>query len=297
MNLKSLFVNLGKLLLCGLIFAVGITVGGIFVILLGLEQPPMPTGMDGQAAMQFMLLESPLLALLLALLARHLSGGFWLRTLMLASLTWVCNSLNNQIEAAAFAGMKTGFLFTILTFLFPAMFVSLAVAWLFPSVHARESFSASAKSFFGKYTAKGWAWRLALGALSFMPIYYFFGLLVIPFTRSYYEQNLFGLEIPPLETLIPILFLRSLLFFGTSLPILVAWQGSKRNLAWRLGLALFYLVGFQAMLMANWMPWALRFPHMLEILADEFVYAGVLAWLFGNPVKAGSTLAFEAANP
>jgi len=27
------------------------------------------------------------------------------------------------------------------------------------------------------------------------------------------------------------------------------------------------------------MPWALRFPHMIEILFDEFVYAGALVWL------------------
>lgn len=282
MNLKSLLVNLGKLLLCSVIFAISFIVGGVVVTMLGLEQPPMPAGMDSQSAMQLMLLESPLLALLLALLARHLAGGFWSRVLILTSLTWVCNSLNNQIEAAAFAGMKTGFLFTILTFLFPAVFISLAVAWLFPSVHPKESFAASVRAFFRRYTTRELAWRLALGAISFMPIYYFFGLLVVPFTRSYYEQNLFGLEIPSLGTLIPILFLRSLLFFTSALPILVAWQDSRWNLVWRLGLALFYLVGFQSLMIANWLPWDLRFPHMLEILADELIYAGVLVWLLGT---------------
>jgi hypothetical protein len=287
MNLKAIFVNLGKLLLCGLIFGIGIIVGGMVVGMLGLEQPPIPAGMDSQSAILFLLLESPLLGLLLALLARHLSGGFWSRALMLASLTWICNSLNNQIEAAAFAGMKTGFLFTILTFLFPAVFISMAVAWLFPSVHPKESFATAAKAFFGRYTTKGWMWRLALGAVSFMPIYYFFGLLVIPFTRSYYEQNMFGLEIPTLDNLLTILFIRSLLFFIAVLPILIAWQGSKWNLFWRLGLALFYLVGFQALIMANWMPWSLRLPHMLEIMADEFVYAGVLVWLLGSPREVG----------
>ena len=281
MNIKSLFVNLGKLLLCGVIFALGIVVGGMVVSMLGLQQPPIPAGMDSQSAMLLMLLESPLLALLLALLARHLSGGFWARALMLASLVWICNSLNTQIEAAAFAGMKTGFLFTVLTFLFPALFISMAVAWLFPSIHPKESFTASAKSFFGRYTPKGWVWRLALGAVSFMPIYYFFGLLVIPFTRVYYQQNMYGLEIPSLNNLLVILFIRSLLFFIAVLPILVAWQGSRMKLFWRLGIALFYLVGFQTLILANWMPWSLRLPHMIEILFDEFVYAGVLVLLLG----------------
>jgi hypothetical protein len=219
-----------------------------------------------------------LLALVLALLARYLSGGFWARTWMLFLLSWIANSLNNQIEAAAFAGMDTGFWYTVITFLFPILATSMGVAWLFPPAD-RRSFPDAVRSFFAQYTAGGWLWRLALAAISFMPVYYLFGLLVIPFTRSYYEQNLYGLEIPSLDRLLTILFVRSLLFFAATLPIVIAWQNSRWSLAWRLGLALFYLVGFQSLLIANWMPWSLRLPHMIEILFDEFVYAGVLVLL------------------
>ena len=60
-----------------------------------------------------------------------------------------------------------------------------------------------------------------------MPIYYFFGLLVIPFTIEYYRQGLFGLQIPSLDQLLLILFVRSVLFFLACLPILVAWQNSR----------------------------------------------------------------------
>lgn len=93
---------------------------------------------------------------------------------------------------------------------------------------------------------------------------------------------MFGLEIPSLDKFLTILFIRSVLFLVACLPVLIAWQSSKLNLLWRLGLALFYLVGFQSLLMATWMPWALRLPHMIEILFDEFVYAGALAWLLGS---------------
>src|SRR5512143_1417483 len=123
MNAKSLFANIGKLLLCGVIFSVGTFAGGMLVTVLGLQQPAMPEGMDAQSAMLSLLLESPLLALVLALLARHLAGGFWTRALILFFLAWVANSVNNQIEAAAFAGMAEGFLFTIITFLVPALFI------------------------------------------------------------------------------------------------------------------------------------------------------------------------------
>lgn len=282
MNIRSLFLNIGKLLLCGVIFAIGTVVGGTVVTALGLQPPPMPKGMDSQSAMISLLLESPLLALVLALLARHLAGGFWARALTLLSLAWISNSLNNQIEAAAFAGMGSGFLFTILTFLFPLFFISLAVAWLFPSMQPPEGWKDAAKSFFDRFPTAGWVWRLAPGAILFMPVYYFFGLLVIPFTSQYYTQNMYGLQVPPLDQLLIILFIRSILFLIACMPILIGWQGSKLSLAWRLGLALFYLVGFQPLLIANWMPWALRLPHMIEILFDEFVYAGALAWLLGK---------------
>lgn len=278
MNIKSLLVNIGKLLLCGVIFAIGTVLGGLLVTLLGLQAPTMPEGMDQQSAMLFMLLESPLLALVLALLARHLAGGFWSRALILFFITWICNSVNTQIEAAAFAGMAEGFWFTVLTFLVPALFTSLAVAWLFPPM-TKSGFADAFKSFFNRHSFGGWIWRFVIGLVIFMPIYYFFGLLVIPITRSYYELGMFGLELPSIETVLTVLLIRSVLFFIACLPVIIAWQGSRSSLFWRLGLALFYLVGFQSLLIATWMPWGLRLPHMIEILFDEFVYAGALVWL------------------
>lgn len=280
MSVKSLAIDIGKLLLCGVIFAIGTLLGGTIVMMLGLQAPATPEGMDTQSAMLLMLVESPLLALVLALLAGHLAGGFWMRALMLFLLTWIANSVNTQIEAAAFAGMADGFWFTVITFLFPALLVGMAVAWLFPPVQ-KVPFLEAARSFFSRHSAGGWVWRLALGAVIFMPIYYIFGLLVIPITRSFYEQGSYGLEIPSLDRLLAVLFLRSVLFFLACLPILIAWQGSRLSLFWRLGLALFYLVGLQSLLIANWMPWSLRLPHMIEILFDEIVYAGMLTWLLG----------------
>jgi hypothetical protein len=276
MNTKHFLLNVGKLLLCVVAYILGITLGGMLASALQLQQPAMPEGMDASSAGLYMILESPLLALVLIGLSRSIAGNFWVRSLMLGSLTWVSNSLNNQIEASYFGSMSTGFWFTIVTFLVPSFLVAAAVAWLFPPASKQDTFVSAARSFFSRHDASGWAWRLVFGAVLFMPIYYFFGLLVIPFTKQYYEQGLYGLQIPPLDQLLVILFIRSVFFFLACLPMIIAWQGSKLSLVLSLGLALFYLVGFQALLIANWMPWSLRLPHLLEILADEFVYAWAL---------------------
>ena len=276
MNIKHLLANLAKLLLCVVAYILGITLGGMLASALQLQPPAMPEGMDASSAGLYMILESPLLALVLIGLSRSITGSFLARALMLGSLTWVSNSLNNQIEASYFGSMSTGFWFTIVTFLVPSFLVAAAVVWLFPPTSKDNTFVSAAQSFFSRHATSGWIWRLGLGAVLFMPIYYFFGLLVIPFTKQYYEQGLYGLQIPPLDQLLVILFVRSVFFFLACLPIIIAWQGSRRGLVLYLGLALFYLVGFQALLIANWMPWSLRLPHLLEILADEFVYAWAL---------------------
>lgn len=290
MKIRLLFANLGKLLLCVVAFGVGILLGGMLTAALKLSPPPMPEGMDASSAGLYIILESPLWALVLIGLSRSMAGDFWARTLMLASLTWVSNSLNNQIEASYFGSMASGFWFTILTFLIPSLLVAAAVAGLFPPDSKEKTLASTAKSFFSRYSTSGWIWRIGVGAILFMPIYYFFGLLVVPFTIEYYRQGLYGLQIPSLNQLLVILFIRSVFFFLACFPILIAWQSSRRTLILYLGLALFYFVGFQALLIANWMPWSLRLPHMLEILADEFVYTGGLVVFLGIEKQKLSTV-------
>lgn len=280
MTMRALLRGMGKLLLCGAIFSVGTVIGGQFVAAVGLPPPPMPAGMDPESAMMAMVLQSPLLALVLAPLARHLAAGFWGRSLMLFALAWISNSVNTQIEASAFYGIQAGFSYAILTFLFPILLTSMAVAWLFPP--SRAAAITIKEQVWRRYDAKGWLWRLTLGAVLFMPIYFLFGSLVIPFTFDYYAQNLYGLQIPSRDTLFGVLLIRSVLFLLACLPVILAWLGTKVQLALGLGLALFYLVGFQALVIANWLPWAVRLPHMIEILFDEFVYASALTWLFGR---------------
>ena len=107
---------------------------------LGLQPPAMPEGIDASSAGSYMILESPLLALVLIGLSRSIAGSFWVRSLMLGSLTWVSNSLNNQIEAAYFGMMASGFWFTIVTFLVPSFLVAAAVAWLFPPTSKEPTF-------------------------------------------------------------------------------------------------------------------------------------------------------------
>lgn len=280
MKPQTLAVDLGKLIVCGLVFYLGTILGGMIAVFLQLPRPALPQGADMTEIQIYMLLTTPLLALAPAVLARGLAGNFLTRTLVLSFLMWIAYTVNTQLEATIVSTYAAGFWFAIVSSLFSVGLCSAAVAFLFPPAKPGVSAREAVKDFLARASAFGWVWRFALGAVVFMPIYFVFGLMVLPFTGEYYRQQMFGLVAPTLETLLPILFVRSVLFLFACLPVIVLWQESPRALFWRIGLALFFLVGFVIMLYATWLPVYVRVPHMLEILADEFVYAAALVWIF-----------------
>lgn len=208
----------------------------------------------------------------------------WLaRTGVLALLAWIAYTLNNVIEAAFFSNYANVPAFTLINFTPGVLLCAGVTAWLFPVRHRTDAFIRTWQTHFQQRSAGAWIGRLLVAAVSFMPIYYGFGLLVVPFVGHYYEQGAFGLAVPPLATLLTILLIRSVLFLVACLPVIVTWRGTKRNLWVSLGFALFVLVGLLYMLAGNWLPPAMRLIHSLEILADSMVHAGVLVWLLGRP--------------
>jgi hypothetical protein len=118
-----------------------------------------------------------------------------------------------------------------------------------------------------------------LAAVAFVPVYLFFGTLVARITYGYYAEEVGGLTAPGWDQILPVLFVRSLLFLAASLPVLVAWSRSRRGLILSLGFAMFVLVGAMGLIGGYWLPLDVRVYHGLEILADSFVYACVLVLL------------------
>jgi len=288
MKTKSFFITMGKLLLCSLVFILGAIAGGIIVTFLGLQSPPMPEGVDGNLAFLILLLESPLLALTLILIARGLGGGLLPRATALSFFTWVVYTLNTAIESLVFTSTTVeGALFTTLSFLLPSIFCGTAAAWLFPAGEKGISLVAMVKAFFGNRTPSQWVWRIAVAGIVFVPIYIAFGSLVAPFTTQYFQENMYGLQLPSQQEILLVLLIRSILFLLACLPIILLWRKSKWSLFLNLGFALFVLVGFLYMLGAYYMPLAVRIPHTLEILADSFAHAGLLVVLLSKGNSQG----------
>ena len=279
---KTSLIFLGRLIVSALAFVVGMMIGGMLAALTGLPTPTPPPEMDANTTMQIMFASSPLLVLALYFVGRELAGGWFVRTLLLALLAWIAYTLNTVIEGIVFSSYVTEPWFNLLTFTPPVLLCAGVTAWLFPSANRAASFLHTWRTHFQQRTARAWTWRLLLAAVSFMPIYYCFGLLVEPFVGDYYQQGNFGLTLPSLSTLLAVLLVRSVLFFVACLPVIVAWRGSKLALWLSLGFALFVMVGLLYMLAGTWLPGWMRVIHSLEILADSFVHAGALVWLLAK---------------
>ncbi len=279
MTLKQLLINVAKLLLCSFAFFAGTIIGGMIARLLGLNPPTPPAGLDSNTLILYSLLATPLIALALLTVAQGLGGNFLTRAAMLSFFTWICYTVNTQLEASIFSTYAAGFWFAITDYFVASLFCGSLIAYLFSPKNRGIGFIAAGRAFFGSRTTFAWIWHLIVAAVAFMPIYFIFGLMVVPFTSEYYRQNMFGLSMPTINQILPILFVRSILFLLACLPIFILWQKSNLALFWRLGTALYILVGLIYMFISTWLPPYIRFPHALEILADEFVYAGVLVIL------------------
>lgn len=287
MRIRMAGIFVGKIVVATLAFILGMIGGGILAGAVatntGWPTPTLPPGMDANATMLTLLATSPLLVLTLYLLGRQLAGGWLIRTSLLALLAWVAYTLNNVIEAIFFSSYVTAPWYSLVSFTPAVLLCAAATAWLWPSQPQGEAFLPHWRAHFQQRPAHAWRWRLAVAAVSFMPIYYGFGLLVVPFVGDFYQQGDFGLAVPSLPTLLVVLLVRSLLFFAACLPVIVAWRGSKLRLWLNLGFALFVMVGLLYMLAGNWLPVPMRVIHSLEILADSVVHAGVLVWLLAPP--------------
>jgi hypothetical protein len=261
----------------------GTVLGSMLAGAMGMQAPPMPAGTDPQTLLLAQLVASPLLALALAFLSRGMEGGWVARWLILSFLAWIAYSVNTLLETAIFTTLATASSFTAIIQLVGSFACGAAVAALFRPSDKGQGLVSNARTFFSRRPTSAWAWRIPLAAVSFLPIYLFFGTLVARVTYGYYAGEVAGLTAPGWGEILPVLFVRSLLFLAASLPVLVAWGKSPRRLILSLGFAMFVLVGAMGLIGGYWLPLDVRAYHGLEILADSMIYAWVIVALLWTP--------------
>jgi hypothetical protein len=276
---RTVLDYLWKTPLCVLTYLVGIAAGGAVATSLGLSLPAIPAAAGGETSqLSGLLVGCTLLVLSLGPLAKGVRGGLVARWLILAAFAYVCLGVNTAIEAGIFTkfgGMSGMAVITAV----PCALSALVVSLLFPPQGPAVSFRASLRRFAGRVDGRRWLGRVFAAVLAFPLIYFVFGMPVGLLVGDYYRQEAFGLVLPSLSVVIGTQLLRSVLYLLASLPIVVAWSGSRREFIFVFGIALFVFTGLFGMVQASWLPVQIRLIHTVELFADAMAYAGALAVL------------------
>jgi hypothetical protein len=259
------------------VLIVGEMVGAALVSALGLELPTAPVAVDEGTQALLLFPAAFTIAVGLAVMAVGLAGRWWERGAILAAFIYGVYGIGNAIESSVFTTLGGEVALGVIH-LPPSVLGALAVALLF-AAPSNEGFRERALAFFSLWKPGKLAVRIGLAVLAFPFFYFLFGMIASPILTPQYAQLDF-LVIPPLPTMLKVVFTRSVLLLLLSLPVIVGWRESRGRLILALGLGHFVAVGLAGLIQAPFFPAVLRWTHGIEILADSICYAAALAWLF-----------------
>jgi len=272
--LKWMALDVLKGIAAGIIALVGLVAGGMLTGLVGLPAVVVPSYIDMNLVLPLTLVSYVIMAILLGECFRRLFAAYWPRALAVFLCHYILYYLLNLLDGllySPFPNMTTG----LFTDLFPALFAALLVALLWQPQAGKVPALSLGDLLHRVSKVDGIAWRLALAWLCYPPLYYLMGLVVAPFTKSYYADpsHALGLALPSVPAIWAMQVLRGALFLLAVLPLLLSWRGSRRGLWLWMGTLIFAQIAIQVILQATWLPAAVRIPHSLELLADSFVQA------------------------
>jgi hypothetical protein len=279
---------LWKLPVCVAALFAGQMLGLALVSVLGLELPvPTSAADEGPNALLFVL-AAIAITVALASMATGLAGRWWLRGAILAAFLFGVYGVGNTIESSVFTTL--GGEGALLALHLPAaILIGIGVALLFPAP-SDGRFRERATAFFARWSPAGLAARLALAVLAFPVFYFVFGMAVAPIVTPYYGRLDF-LVIPPVTTMLTVVFIRSVLLLLVSLPVIIAWRATRGRLMLALSLGHFVALGLAGLLQATFFPPVLRWTHGVEILGGAVCYAVTLAILLVRPGTRATTAA------
>jgi hypothetical protein len=144
------------------------------------------------------------------------------------------------------------------------------------------------KSYFSSRSLMSWVWRFFLVWLLFYILTMIIGIVALPFTEPFLDDamNTLGMVVPGMGTLFLITQFRSLIYILVTLPFIIFWKSSKKELF--LYLALINVIQYPLLGdgLAYWWPVTYR-------LADGIVLVlqvTILSWLYVTVLWKGKKI-------
>lgn len=270
--------HLWRIVVCGFVFAAGLVASRLISQTMGVSPPRMPTQAPEAVAGYYLLVGSVVLAAGITRLSQGVRGTRWVRWLVLATFLFIGFGVSSTIETSIFSSTH-GVLLMMPVLLLPCCLLAGAETALRRRPDANRLPAPSAAAFFRGRTWAQWAWRFAAGIVAFPLVYFIFGIVVSPVVTEYYVRGTAGLVLPEPGLILSIQLTRSILYLLVTLPVMILWSGSRRQLVVALALAFFVFVAAYDIVLAYRVPNVLLVTHAFEVLADSFVYAWLLVAL------------------
>lgn len=274
----SVVGNLWRILVGAFVYAAGLVASRIVFHTIGISPPRMPTQADESIAGYYLLIGSIVLALGLAPIVRRIRGKYWIRWLIFSVFFFVCFAVSNSIEDSIYSSTE-GIMRMVPILVLPSVVFTGVMALLFQPTMDEGTPPAALSDFFRGRTWGEWTWRILAAIIAFPVVYFVFGIVASPIVTEYYRQGVADLVLPDVGVILSVQLLRGFLYLLASLPVLIVWSGSRRQLIFLLGIAFFVLGATFEIILAFQLPSVLRVTHSIEILADSLVYAWLLATL------------------
>ena len=275
---------LWRSLVVGLGYTLATMMGGMVAQAVGLPIPAMASRMDPTQALLTTFLAGVVIGLTLGPLSTRLPIPTAQRAGLLFVVIFMLNSLISVIEALFFTTVPAAeYRYTLVTSAIGHAGLAVLLALLFRPASVEWGLLAALRETLSQRQWTSWAWRFGLAGVLYVPTYFFFGMLIYPLVRPYYEDPTLGLSlaVPGFEVILPLEVGRGLLFVLTVFPLIAVLRRSRRSLAFWLGMTIAVLGAVTPMLQAGWFPLTMRVVHGLEITADSIVHALIIARLLG----------------
>ena len=212
--------------------------------------------------------------------ARLSRGGL---TVLIWVNLFIVGSFNNMLEGYFFTNVFDSlgmFLMGAVVMLVSSGLQAMAAGYVLQP--GERSLRENLIQYLGKRRRGEWAKRLAAGALSYFPVYFFFGMMVSPFVMPYYSDPSLGLVVPPFSVIIPLEIVRGFMYVAALLPVVACLNGDVRGFSVALAGMLFIPGALLPLLGDQGLPAPIIPFHLVEILADSVVYGYILARLLGT---------------
>jgi hypothetical protein len=216
-------------------------------------------------------------------LARRLRLPVGQRFVVLVLLAYLLSAGSNEVEAILFIKGSSAMVPAAGALLAVGLAVPLALAW--PPAEVLTTVGAALRHTLSSRHWWSWVWRVLLGTLLWVPVYFVFAAADAPFVHIYYHRSGTTFTIPSNGVLLVAELSRGLLH-ALVLGALAALLDRNRRVTWFwLALAFATLNSWLPLIQRTDWPYYLRAANLVEITCDAVVYGALVAALLIRRTK------------